>query len=60
MEQLLLSEKIWCTSDLYSTPVVRPVKIVTKTLEKKTRLNDKLIQFEMEFEYANDKINNVR
>lgn len=51
-EELFLSERIWL-DDL-------PAQIESKTFEKRTKLNDDLINYEITFEYANDYISNVR
>jgi len=56
LEQLLLSEHIWLTKDGTTYPIAPK----TKSLQKKTSVNDRLVQYTMEFEYAFDKINNVR
>jgi hypothetical protein len=56
LEQLLLSEHIWLTKDGTTYPIAPK----TKSLQKKTNVNDRLVQYTMEFEYAFDKINNVR
>jgi len=54
--ELMLSDKIWITENAQ----VLPIRITTSSLEKKTTVNDKLIQYTLEFEYAFDKINNIR
>lgn len=62
-EQLLLSEQIWISNDSQTNPtndVVTPVTIKTSSFRKKTKLNDKLIEYTMEFELAANYINNVR
>jgi hypothetical protein len=56
LEELLLSEHIWLTKDGTTYPIAPK----TKSLQKKTSVNDRLVQYTMEFEYAFDKINNVR
>lgn len=53
--ELMLSDKIWITENAQ----VLPIRITTTSLEKKTTVNDKLIQYTLEFEYAFDKINNI-
>lgn len=54
-EQLLLSEKIWID---YEGNIL-PVNIKSKEMSYKTRLNDKLIDYKFEFDFAFDKINQV-
>ena len=56
LEQLLLSEHIWLTKDGTTYPIAPK----TKSLQKKTSVNDKIVQYTMDFEYAFDKINNIR
>jgi len=53
--QVLLSEKIW----IYYNDKILPVNIKSKELSFKTQVNDKLIDYKIEFEFAFDKINNV-
>jgi hypothetical protein len=47
-KQLLLSEKCWdVTNNLF-----RPLNVATKEFSYKTRTNDRLINYEIEFDYA--------
>ena len=55
IEDIMLSEFVW----IFIGNVLHPVTVVTSSLTKKTSLNDKLIQYTMEVEDANDIINNV-
>ena len=62
-EQLLLSKSIWLTQpDPYNpaTEQVVPIIISTSSFTYKTSLNEKLIEYTMEFDMAFDYINNVR
>ena len=62
-EELLLSDKVWLTqADPYNpaTEQIVPVIINTSSFTYKTSLNDRLIDYTMEFEMAFDYINNVR
>jgi len=62
-EELLLSDQVWLTQpDPYdpSTEQVVPVIISTSSFTYKTSLNDKLIEYTMDFDMAFDYINNVR
>ena len=56
MRQLLLTENAWITenNDVY------PITIKTESVDEKTIINDKLMNFTIEFEYAYNDINNVR
>jgi hypothetical protein len=56
LEELLLSKKIWITENGQVLPII----CKTKSLEKKTSLINKLVQYEFGFEYAFDKINKIR
>ena len=54
-KQLMLSEKVW----IYENNGYVPVNITNSNLEFKTRVNDKLINYTIEFEYAFNTIQNV-
>lgn len=56
INQLTLSAYIW--GEINSEII--PLKIVTTDQTRKTHLNDKLINYTVEFEYAYDSINNIR
>ena len=53
--QLVLSEKIWID---YEGNIL-PVNLKGKELSFKTSLNDKLINYKLDFEFAYDKINSI-
>ena len=53
--QLHLSEKVW----IYYDSKILPVNIKSKELAFKTQVNEKLIDYKFEFEFAFDKINSV-
>ena len=55
-KQLFLSEKVWIT---YKTQVL-PIQITSNTISFKNRLNDKLINYEINIEFSNNTINNIR
>jgi hypothetical protein len=60
-EQLLESEQIWIqTLNAVGTTQYLPLNVITSSFVKKTKLNDKLIDYTIEFAEAYDKINNVR
>ena len=62
-EQLLLSEYVWYTRPEDTQPNQEqniPVTVKTSSMTYKTSLNDKLIEYTIEFEDAFDYINNVR
>ncbi len=54
--QLHLSEKVWAIVD----NVALPVNVSDNGMEFKTKLNDKLINNSVTFEFAFDKLNNIR
>lgn len=59
LEELLLSEQVWYTK-ITDQELVIPVIPRTKTITYKTSVNDKLVDYTVEFEQAFDKINNIR
>jgi hypothetical protein len=59
MEELLLSEQVWYTK-ITDEEMVIPVIPRTKTITYKTSVNDKLVNYTVEFEHAFDTINNIR
>jgi hypothetical protein len=56
IQQLLMSESVWIDDGTTVSPVV----IKTSSLTEKTTVNDRLIQYTFDFDYAFDKIQNVR
>ena len=56
-EELMVSEYMWLTDD---QNVIYPVCITDSNFTKKTSLNDKLINYTMNFEKAFDFVNNIR
>jgi len=56
IEQLLITENAWIRWDNKTLPI----NPVTKNLQKKTSLNDRLINYTIDFEFAFNKINNIR
>lgn len=60
LKQLLMSEQVWVTKTTDKENNVFPVNPVTNSLSYQTSLNDKLVSYTIEFEYAFDKIQNIR
>jgi len=60
IEQLMLSEQVWATFVTDTEVLVRPLVPKTKSVTYKTSLNDKLIDYTIDFDIANNKINNIR
>ena len=56
IKELMLSEKVWATIE----GIVNPVIVKNTQLQYKTSLNDKLINYTIDFEYAYDTINSIR
>jgi len=56
IRQLMLSEQIWVDN---GTDVL-PINLNTKSLTFKKSVNDRLINYSLDFNYSFDKINNVR
>ena len=56
MKQLLLSEQVW--AEIGTT--VYPINITTNSLTKKTKVNDKLVNYSVNAGFAYDVINSVR
>lgn len=54
-KQLLLSERVW----KFENNIYTPLNIASKSFEYKTQRNDRLINYNIEFEYAFNEINNV-
>jgi hypothetical protein len=60
-EELLLSEYVWVRKPTYSGTMKNvPMKVVTSTFTRKTQLNDRLIEYTIDFQEAFDYINNIR
>ena len=57
LEELLLSEYVWLVKGT-DNPI--PVNVTTSTMEKKTHVNDRLINYSIELETASNYINTVR
>jgi len=53
--QLFLSERVWQLQD----EVYIPLNVASKSLEYKSRQKDRLINYEVEFDYAFNEINNI-
>lgn len=54
-KQMALSERIW----KYENEVLIPLNIASTSLEFKTRANDRLINYNIQFEYAFNELNNI-
>lgn len=56
VKELILSEKVWATIE----GIVHPVVVKNSQLTYKTSLNDSLINYTIDFEYAYNTINTIR
>lgn len=56
IEELFLSENVWIRKDGQTLPIIP----TTKSMTFKTSLNDKLANYTVDFDFAFNKINNVR
>lgn len=54
-KQLFLSERVWQLEN----SIYIPVNVASKSLEYKSRQKDRLINYEVEFDYAYNEINNL-
>ena len=53
--ELLLSQRVW----KYENSMFVPLNVASKSIEYKTRQKDRLINYEIDFEYAFNAINNI-
>ena len=56
-KQMMLSEKVWLTDE---NDNVLPINIKTSSINYKTSLNDKLVEYTIDFDRSYNVINNVR
>jgi hypothetical protein len=54
-KQLMLSSRVW---EFVNENYI-PLKITSSSIEYKTRQNDRLLNYQMEFEYAFNEVNNI-
>ena len=59
-KQMMLSEKVWITNITEDGEQVLPINVKTGEITYKTSLNDKLVQYTIEFDKSFDTINNIR
>ena len=59
-QQLLLSEKVWITNITESGEQVLPINVKTSNITYKTSLNDKLVEYSIEFDNSFNVINDIR
>ena len=56
-KQLMLSEKVWVTNILETGEQVLPINVKTSSIAYKTSVNDKLVDYTIEFDKSFDTIN---
>jgi len=59
-KQMMLSEKVWVTNILETGEQVLPINVKTSDITYKTSLNNKLVEYTIEFDKSFDTINNIR
>ena len=59
-KQLMLSEKVWVTNVTDTEVQVLPINVKTSDITYKTSLNNKLVEYTIEFDNSFDTINNIR
>lgn len=59
-KQLMLSEKVWVTNVNDTNVKVLPLNIKTSNITYKTSLNDRLVEYTIDFDNSFDTINNLR
>ena len=56
-KQMMLSEKVWITSD---NNQVLPINIKTSNITYKTSVNDRLVEYTIEFDNSYNVLNDIR
>jgi len=59
-KQLMLSEKVWITDRTNTSEQVLPINIKTSDITYKTSLNDKLVEYTIEFDNSYNVLNDIR
>ena len=59
-KQLMLSEKVWITNITDTDVQVLPINVKTSNITYKTSLNDRLVEYTIDFDNSFDTINNIR
>ena len=59
-KQMMLSEKVWVTDIVANKEQVSPINVKTSDITYKTSLNNKLVEYTIEFDKSFDTINNIR
>lgn len=59
-KQMMLSEKVWITNITDTEEQVLPINVKTSNITYKTSLNDKLVEYTIEFENSYNVLNDIR
>ena len=59
-KQMMLSEKVWITNMTDTGEQVLPINVKTSNITYKTSLNDKLVEYTIEFENSYNVLNDIR
>jgi len=59
-KQLMLSEKVWMTNITATEEQVLPINVKTSNITYKTSLNDRLVEYTIDFDNSFNVINNIR
>ena len=59
-KQMMLSEKVWVTNLTDTEEQVLPINVKTSNITYKTSLNDKLVEYTIEFENSYNVLNDIR
>jgi len=59
-KQMMLSEKVWVTNIVEDGEQVLPINVKTSSINYKTSLNDRLVEYTIEFDKSFNVINDIR
>ena len=59
-KQMMLSEKVWMTNVTDTEEQILPINVKTSNITYKTSLNDRLVEYTIEFEKSYNVINDIR
>ena len=59
-KQMMLSEKVWITNVTETEEQVLPINVKTSNITYKTSLNDRLVEYTIEFENSYNVLNDIR
>jgi hypothetical protein len=59
-KQMMLSEKVWITNITETEEQVLPINVKTSNITYKTSLNDRLVEYTIEFENSYNVLNDIR